>query len=85
MHYLAMLCYRGLSMADEANREQQLFQRFKTEESSQAITAKRRLISPEENNERQSIHDHTSGDLSNAVMLGSRQASHFPKTPGGGQ
>jgi tetratricopeptide (TPR) repeat protein len=63
MHYLAMLCYRGLGMPAEASREAQLFQRFKAEESSQSLTAKRRLISPEDNNERQNIHDHSSVDL----------------------
>jgi tetratricopeptide (TPR) repeat protein len=60
MHYTAMLAYRGLGDVAAANREQKLFQRFKTEESAQAITAKRRLISPEDNNERQAIHDHES-------------------------
>ncbi len=60
MHYTAMLCYRGLGQAEKAAREQKLFQRFKAEESSQAITAKRRMISPEDNNERQQIHDHES-------------------------
>ncbi len=67
MHYTAMLCYRGLGMKDEANREERLFQRFKAEESSQAITAKRRMISPEDNNERQQIHDHTSVDVGRAL------------------
>ena len=60
MHYTAMLAYRGLGDGEKAAREQKLFQRFKAEESSQSITAKRRLISPEDNNERQSIHDHES-------------------------
>jgi tetratricopeptide (TPR) repeat protein len=60
MHYTAMLCYRGLGDAEKAAREQKLFQRFKAEESAQSITAKRRLISPEDNNERQAIHDHES-------------------------
>jgi tetratricopeptide (TPR) repeat protein len=59
-HYNLMLCYRGLGQADAAEREQKLFQRFKADESSQAITAKRRMISPEDNNERQTIHDHVS-------------------------
>jgi tetratricopeptide (TPR) repeat protein len=82
MHYTAMLCYRGLGMTDEANREERLFQRFKAEESSQAITAKRRMISPEDNNERQNIHDHTSVDLRETVNLVSRQAK---TATGGGQ
>jgi hypothetical protein len=46
-----------------AEREQKLFQRFKTEEAAQSLTAKRRLFSPEDNNERQAIHDHESIDL----------------------
>ncbi len=69
MHYTAMLCYRGLGDNAKAEREQKLFQRFKAEESSQSITAKARMISPEDNNERQSIHDHES------VPLGSLTAS----------
>jgi hypothetical protein len=58
-----MLCYRGLGQQEQANREAELFQRFKANESAQSITQKRRLISPEDNNERQAIHDHTSVDL----------------------
>jgi Flp pilus assembly protein TadD len=60
MHYTAMLCYRGLADATNARREQILFQRFKADEASQAITAQRRMVSPEDNNERQLIHDHES-------------------------
>jgi Flp pilus assembly protein TadD len=63
-HYNLMLCYRGLGQMDAAAREQKLFQRFKADEASQALTAKRRLLSPEDNNERQSIHDH----LTNPVV-----------------
>jgi tetratricopeptide (TPR) repeat protein len=63
MHYTAMLCYRGLGNAEFAAREEQLFLRFKAEEASQAITGPRRLISPEDNNERQQIHEHESVDV----------------------
>ncbi len=63
MHYTRMLCLRGLGDAAGAGREQALFQRFKAEESAQAITAKPRLLSPENNNERQQIHDHESVPL----------------------
>jgi tetratricopeptide (TPR) repeat protein len=63
MHYTLMLAYRGLGNAQAADREQKLFQRFKAEESAQSITAKRRLVSPEDNNERQNIHDHESVSL----------------------
>jgi tetratricopeptide (TPR) repeat protein len=64
MHYTAMLSYRGLGDAANAQREQTLFQRFKTEESAQSITQIRRLFSPEDNNERQTIHDHDGIDVS---------------------
>ena len=57
-HYNLMLCYRGLGKPELASREQILFQRFKADESSQFVTAKPRLLSPEDNNERQQIHDH---------------------------
>jgi tetratricopeptide (TPR) repeat protein len=63
MHYTAMLCYRGLGDEEKANREQILFQRFKADEASQTITAQRRMMSPEDNNERQLIHDHESVPL----------------------
>src|SRR5262249_13848471 len=52
MHYTAMLAHRGLGHAEEAAREEKLFLRFKAEEAAQAITAVRRMMKPEENNER---------------------------------
>ncbi len=63
MHYTAMLCYRGKGQADKADRELKLFQRFKADEASQALTASRRLSSPEDNNERQLVHVHESVQL----------------------
>ena len=60
-HYNLMLCFRGLGSVERAQREEQLFRRFKADESSQAITAKPRLLSVEDNNERQTIHDHENG------------------------
>ncbi|MBW8876253.1 MAG: tetratricopeptide repeat protein [Acidobacteria bacterium] len=66
MHYTAMLCARALGDSQRAEREAKLFRRFKAEESSQAITARRRMLSPEDNNERQPIHEHESVPL-NAI------------------
>ena len=63
MHYTAMLAQRGLGNAAAASREQQLFMRFKAEEAAQAITGDRRRVHPEENNERQAIHEHESVPL----------------------
>ncbi len=60
MHYTLMLCYRGLGDMAGAEREDALFRRFKADEASQSITERRRMISPEDNNERQFIHDHES-------------------------
>jgi tetratricopeptide (TPR) repeat protein len=60
MHYTWMLAARGLGDTAAAEREEKLFLRFKAEESSQALTARRRAASPEDNNERQPIHDHES-------------------------
>lgn len=59
-HYTLMLAYRGLGDVERAAREQELFLRFKADESAQTITARRRRLSPEDNNERQALHDHVS-------------------------
>ena len=58
MHYTAMLAARGLGDEVRATREEKLFLRFKADESAQAITEQPRLLSVENNNERQQIHDH---------------------------
>jgi tetratricopeptide (TPR) repeat protein len=63
MHYTSMLAWRALGNREQAEREAKLFRRFKAEESSQAITAKQRMHSPEDNNERQQIHEHESVPL----------------------
>jgi tetratricopeptide (TPR) repeat protein len=60
MHYTWMLCARGLGDRAVAGREETLFRRFKADEASQSLTARQRAISPEDNNERQPIHDHES-------------------------
>ena len=57
-HYNLMLCYQGLGNAELAAREQALYTRFKADESAQAITGPYRLKSPDDNNERQQIHEH---------------------------
>jgi hypothetical protein len=59
-HYNLMLCYQGLGNAELAAREEQLYRRFKADESAQAITGPYRQLHPEDNNERQQIHEHVS-------------------------
>jgi tetratricopeptide (TPR) repeat protein len=58
-HYNLMLCYRGLGNGELAAREETLYERFKADESAQAITGPYRQLHPDDNNERQSIHEHT--------------------------
>ena len=57
-HYNLMLCYQGLGKTEQAAREEKLYRRFKADESSQAITGPYRKLHPEDNNERQQIHEH---------------------------
>ena len=45
-HYNLMLCYRGLGQQELAEREQQLYLRFKADESSQFITGTGAAASP---------------------------------------
>ena len=70
-HYDLMLCYRGLGQTEKAAREEALFRRFKADEASQHLTARPRQLSPEDNNERQPIHDHApEPGLSDGVPAG---------------
>jgi tetratricopeptide (TPR) repeat protein len=62
-HYNLMLCYNGLGNDKLAKAHQELYLRFKADESSQTITGKYRQLHPEDNNERQSIHEHVSVPL----------------------
>jgi len=66
MHYTLMLCYRGIGDSDKAAREEKLFSRFKADEAAQSITGARRLQSPEDNNERQPIHEHETAPFNSA-------------------
>ena len=59
-HYNLMLCYQGLGNSEMATREQTLYKRFKADESAQFITGPYRQLHPEDNNERQQIHEHAS-------------------------
>ena len=58
--YNLMLCWQGLGDGGRAATEQALYQRFKADESAQFITGPYRQLHPEDNNERQQIHEHTS-------------------------
>jgi tetratricopeptide (TPR) repeat protein len=62
-HYNLMLCYNGLGNEKLAKEHQARYMRFKADESSQAITGPYRQAHPEDNNERQAIHEHVSVPL----------------------
>ena len=53
-----MLCYRALRDDGAERREEALYTRFKADESAQAITGGYRRLNPEDNLERQPIHEH---------------------------
>jgi Tfp pilus assembly protein PilF len=62
-HYNLMLCYNGLGDQKQAHEHQVRYLRFKADESSQAITGPYRQLNPEDNNERQAVHEHVSVPL----------------------
>ena len=57
-HYNLMLCFQGLGDHTRAAAERTLYERFKADEASQALTGPYRQLHPDDNNERQSIHEH---------------------------
>ena len=62
-HYNLMLCYNGLGDEKMSKEHQERYLRFKADEASQVITGPYRQLNPEDNNERQSIHEHVSVPL----------------------
>src|SRR5258708_22422267 len=79
-HYNLMLCYNGLG--DEANAEAHKIRylRFKADQSSQAITVPYRQNHPENNNERQSVHEHGSVVLNPAKAAATTKKSAVRNT-----
>ena len=62
-HYNLMLCYSGLGDEKQAHDHEVRYLRFKADESAQTITGPYRQLHPEDNNERQAIHEHVSVPL----------------------
>ncbi len=58
-HYNMMRCYRALKNPSMAAKSHKLYQRFKADESVDAITGIARRADPDANRERQPIHEHT--------------------------
>jgi len=59
-HYNLMLCYNGLGDEAKAEAHKIRYLRYKADESAQAVTGPYRQNHREDNNERQSIHEHVS-------------------------
>ncbi|HEX9427707.1 MAG TPA: tetratricopeptide repeat protein, partial [Candidatus Polarisedimenticolia bacterium] len=57
-HYNLMLVYRALGDEAAEKREETLYSRFKADESAQSLTGAYRRLHPEDNLERQPIHEH---------------------------
>ncbi|MBI3450549.1 MAG: tetratricopeptide repeat protein [Acidobacteria bacterium] len=57
-HYNLMLAYRGKGDDVAARAHEVLYERFKLDESSQALTGPYRAAHPEDNNERLLVHEH---------------------------
>jgi len=80
-HYNLMLCYNGIGDQARSKEHQERYLRFKADESAQAITGPYRLKNPEDNNERQSIHEHVTADLAHIDVRGiwhAPAAAHKP-------
>ena len=78
-NYNLMLCYTGLGDEARANERKDRYLRFKADESSQALTGAYRHAHPEDNNERQSIHEHIS------VPLQTKKVSATQSSAGAGR
>jgi Flp pilus assembly protein TadD len=81
-HYNLMLCYNGMGNEKLAKEHQARYMRFKADESSQAITGPYRQKHPEDNNERQSVHEHVSVKLPvvTATQVGNATTVRSDKT-----
>jgi Flp pilus assembly protein TadD len=84
-NYNLMLCYNGVGDQQRAHDYQVRYLRFKADEASQSLTGPYRLLNPEDNRERQAIHEHVSVPLdSMAASTGAQKkqkAAEGPKHP----
>ncbi len=85
-NYNLMLCYTGLGDEKTAGEYKDRYMRFKADEASQALTGAYRQAHPDDNNERQAIHEHTTVALGSApsakhASAGSTTAAKTKKPP----
>jgi tetratricopeptide (TPR) repeat protein len=77
-NYNLMLCYTGLGDEKMANEHKDRYLRFKADEAAQALTGAYRQAHPEDNNERQAIHEHVSVALDTKPTV--KQGANAAKT-----
>ncbi|MGA9145671.1 MAG: tetratricopeptide repeat protein, partial [Candidatus Acidiferrales bacterium] len=85
-NYNLMLCYTGLSQPDRAAEFQKRYLRFKADEAAQTLTGPYRRNHPDDNLERQPIHEHVSESLltthaAQKKPTSSREAQKVSSTP----
>ncbi|MGE3841930.1 MAG: tetratricopeptide repeat protein, partial [Vicinamibacterales bacterium] len=81
-HYNLMLIAQGLGDEQSAEDARRLYERFKIDESAQALTGTYRLENPHDNNERQLIHEHELTAASNPSAAPPRAVDHRAASPG---
>jgi tetratricopeptide (TPR) repeat protein len=74
-NYNLMLAYKGMGDTAKAAEYEKLYLRFKADESAQTITGPYRRLHPEDNNERQLIHEHGSAPATPAKSPAKAQAT----------
>jgi len=85
-NYNLMLAYKGMGDTAKAAEYEKLYLRFKADESAQVITGPYRQTHPEDNNERQLIHEHGSAPATPAktpVKAPAKVAEKTAVTAGG--
>jgi Flp pilus assembly protein TadD len=75
-HYNLMLCYNGLGDDKQAEEHKVRYLRYKADESAQALTGPYRQAHPEDNNERQMIHEHVSVALGAAPSAAAKKSAN---------
>ncbi|HZD33154.1 MAG TPA: tetratricopeptide repeat protein, partial [Candidatus Angelobacter sp.] len=86
-NYNLMLCYEGMRDTAKAAEYEKLYLRFKADESAQVITGPYRRLHPEDNIERQLIHEHVSTPLapSKPVPVAPAKVAAQPAVTAGGK
>jgi tetratricopeptide (TPR) repeat protein len=81
-NYNLMLCYQGLGNEEQSQLHRKLYLRFKADEASQTLTGAYRQAHPDDNNERQAVHEHVSAPL-NDLLAHKKTGENVQEISGG--